>query len=221
MLGSVTIQLAWGLANSLTFLTQTQFWGLNTLQIQEFIKIYFFSTLLSWFLVPKLVKAMEKRTILISSLFIIGIFQAVPFIAYKLGFTPDLGSDSLVYFLSFIIFITGTFSLISLMTRESMVPDMIDQVQRESKLRQDGAISSLTSFCAKCMTGLGQFFSMFILWLISFPRGSIEPTLQQKEMLAVFQGPMIMILFLIPIFIFAGYQINREQHKKILKDIKT
>ena len=221
LLGSVTIQLAWGLANSLTFLTQTQFWGLNALQIQEFIKIYFFSTLLSWFLVPKLVKAMEKRTILISSLFIIGIFQAVPFIAYKFGFTPDLGSDSLVNFLSFIIFITGTFSLISLMTRESMVPDMIDQVQRESKLRQDGAISSLTSFCAKCMTGLGQFFSMFILWLISFPSGSIEATLQQKEMLAVFQGPMIMILFLIPIFIFAGYQIDREQHKKILKDIKT
>ena len=221
LLGSITIQLAWGLANSLTFLTQTQFWGLDTLQIQEFIKIYFLSTLLSWFLVPKLVKIFEKRTILISSLFMIGTFQAVPFIIYKLGLTPTFGSDSLVYFLSFFIFITGTFSLISLMTRESMVPDMIDQVQKESNLRQDGAISSLTSFCAKCMTGLGQFFSMFTLWLISFPKGSLEATLQQKEMLAVFQGPMIMILFLIPIFIFAGYKIDRENHKEILRDLKN
>ncbi|MFL2488383.1 MAG: MFS transporter [Gammaproteobacteria bacterium] len=221
LLGSITIQLAWGLANSLTFLTQTQFWGLDTLQIQEFIKIYFLSTLLSWFLVPKLVKIFEKRTILISSLFMIGTFQAVPFIIYKLGLTPTFGSDSLVYFLSFFIFITGTFSLISLMTRESMVPDMIDQVQKESNLRQDGAISSLTSFCAKCMTGLGQFFSMFTLWLISFPKGSLEATLQQKEMLAVFQGPMIMILFLIPIFIFAGYKIDREKHKEILRDLKN
>lgn len=221
LLGSITIQLAWGLANSLTFLTQTQFWGLDTLQIQEFIKIYFLSTLLSWFLVPKLVKIFEKRTILISSLFMIGTFQAVPFIIYKLGLTPTFGSDSLVYFLSFFIFITGTFSLISLMTRESMVPDMIDQVQKESNLRQDGAISSLTSFCAKCMTGLGQFFSMFALWLISFPKGSVEATLQQKEMLAVFQGPMIMILFLIPIFIFAGYKIDREKHKEILRDLKN
>ena len=221
LLGSITIQLAWGLANSLTFLTQTQFWGLDTLQIQEFIKIYFLSTLLSWFLVPKLVKIFEKRTILISSLFMIGAFQAVPFIIYKLGLTPTFGSDSLVYFLSFFIFITGTFSLISLMTRESMVPDMIDQVHKESNLRQDGAISSLTSFCAKCMTGLGQFFSMFTLWLISFPKGSVEATLQQKEMLAVFQGPMIMILFLIPIFIFAGYKIDREKHKEILRDLKN
>ena len=220
LLGSITIQLAWGLANSLTFLTQTQFWGLDTLQIQEFIKIYFLSTLLSWFLVPRLVQAFEKRTILISSLFMIGVFQSVPFISYKLGYAPSFGSDSLVYFLSIFIFITGTFSLISLMIRESMVPDMIDQVQKESNLRQDGAISSLTSFCAKCMTGLGQFFSMFVLWLISFPKGSVEATLQQKEMLAVFQGPMIMILFLIPIFIFAGYKIDREKHKEILRDLK-
>ena len=220
LLGSITIQLAWGLANSLTFLTQTQFWGLDTLQIQEFIKIYFLSTLLSWFLVPRLVQTFEKRTILISSLFMIGVFQSVPFISYKLGYAPSFGSDSLVYFLSIFIFITGTFSLISLMIRESMVPDMIDQVQKESNLRQDGAISSLTSFCAKCMTGLGQFFSMFILWLISFPKGSVEATLQQKEMLAVFQGPMIMILFLIPIFIFAGYKIDREKHKEILRDLK-
>ena len=220
LLGSITIQLAWGLANSLTFLTQTQFWGLDTLQIKEFIKIYFLSTLLSWLLVPKLVQIFEKRTILISSLFMIGVFQSVPFISYKLGYAPSFGSDSLVYFLSIFIFITGTFSLISLMTRESMVPDMIDQVQKESNLRQDGAISSLTSFCAKCMTGLGQFFSMFVLWLISFPKGSVEATLQQKEMLAVFQGPMIMILFLIPIFIFAGYKIDREMHKEILRDLK-
>jgi Na+/melibiose symporter-like transporter len=220
LLGSITIQLAWGLANSLTFLTQTQFWGLDTLQIQEFIKIYFLSTLLSWLLVPKLVQIFEKRTILIGSLLMIGVFQSVPFISYKLGYAPSFGSDSLVYFLSIFIFITGTFSLISLMTRESMVPDMIDQVQKESNLRQDGAISSLTSFCAKCMTGLGQFFSMFVLWLISFPKGSVEATLQQKEMLAVFQGPMIMILFLIPIFIFAGYKIDREKHKEILRDLK-
>lgn len=221
LLGSITIQLAWGLANSLTFLTQTQFWGLTTLQIQEFIKIYFLSTIVSWFLVPKLVKNFEKRTILLFSLVVIGIFQATPFILYKVGMVPEFGTNSLVYFLSVFIFITGTFSIMSLMTRESMVPDMIDQVQQESNLRQDGTISSLTSFCAKCMTGLGQFFSMFVLWLISFPQGSIDATFTQREMLALFQGPMIMLLFLIPIVIFSGYKIDRKKHREILQKIKT
>ena len=221
LIGSVTIQLAWGLANSLTFLTQTQFWGLTTLQIQEFIKIYFLSTIVSWFLLPKLVKRFEKKTILIFSLLVIGIFQAAPFVLYKIGLMPEFGASSLVYFLSVFIFITGTFSIMSLMARESMVPDMIDQVQQESKLRQDGTISSLTSFCAKCMTGLGQFFSMFVLWLISYPQGSVEATYIQREMLALFQGPMIMLLFIIPIAIFSGYKIDRKKHIEILKKIKT
>ena len=221
LIGSVTIQLAWGLANSLTFLTQTQFWGLTTLQIQEFIKIYFLSTIVSWFLLPKLVKRFEKKTILIFSLLVIGIFQAAPFVLYKIGLMPEFGASSLVYFLSVFIFITGTFSIMSLMARESMVPDMIDQVQQESKLRQDGTISALTSFCAKCMTGLGQFFSMFVLWLISYPQGSVEATYIQREMLALFQGPMIMLLFIIPIAIFSGYKIDRKKHIEILKKIKT
>ena len=221
LVGSITIQLAWGLANSLTFLAQTQFWGLSALQIQDFIKIYFLSTLLSWFLVPRLVRSIEKRTILISSLFIIGLFQSIPFLAYKLGLAPQVGSDSLVIFLAFFIFITGTFSLISLMTRESMVPDIIDQVHKESNLRQDGTISALTSFCAKCMTGLGQFFSMFVLWMISFPARDIDATLEQKEMLAIFQGPIILLLFLIPIFIFTRYKLDRAKHKKIIEDLKT
>ena len=176
---------------------------------------------MSWFLVPKLVKKFEKKTILLFSLVVIGIFQATPFILYKVGAVPEIGSNSLVYFLSIFIFVTGTFSIMSLMTRESMVPDMIDQVQQESNLRQDGAISSLTSFCAKCMTGLGQFFSMFVLWLISFPQGSIEATFEQREMLALFQGPLIMLLFVIPIVIFSGYKIDRKKHKEILKKIKT
>jgi len=220
ILGSITIQLAWGLANSLTFLTQTQFWGLSTLQIQEFIKIYFLSTIISWFLVPKLVKNFEKRSILLFSLIAIGIFQATPFVFYKIGLAPESGSSALVYFLSVFIFVTGTFSIMSLMTRESMVPDMIDQVQQESNLRQDGTISSLTSFCAKCMTGLGQFFSMFVLWIISFPQGSSEATFAQREMLALFQGPLIMLLFIIPIVIFSGYKIDRKKHSEILKKIK-
>jgi Na+/melibiose symporter-like transporter len=71
------------------------------------------------------------------------------------------------------------------------------------------------------MTGLGQFFSMFVLWMISFPARDIDATLEQKEMLAIFQGPIILLLFLIPIFIFTRYKLDRAKHKKIIEDLKT
>tara|TARA_B000000532_G_C18615691_1_gene297518 strand:- start:215 stop:433 length:219 start_codon:yes stop_codon:yes gene_type:complete len=71
------------------------------------------------------------------------------------------------------------------------------------------------------MTGFGQFFSGFILWLIAFPRAGNEPTLAQEEFLAFFQGPMIFILFLIPIFIFSYYSITRKQHREIKEGLEN
>ena len=185
------------------------------------IKIYFASTLISWYLAPRVVHYFEKNQIIIFCLILIGVFQATPFILYKIGYAPDLGSESLVLFLSFFIFVTGTFSLLSLMIRESMVPDIIDQVQSNSSLRQDATISSVTSFCAKCMTGLGQFFSMFALWLIGFPEGNIEPSNAQTELLALFQGPLVFLLFLIPVTIFFKYEIDRKTHRQIIRNLKT
>jgi Na+/melibiose symporter and related transporters len=140
---------------------------------------------------------------------------------YKFDLTPPQGSQELIIFLSIPLFLTGTFSLVSLMTREAMVPDVIDAIHLESNIRQDATISSLTSFCAKCMTGFGQFFSGFILWLIAFPRAGNEPTLAQEEFLAFFQGPMIFILFLIPIFIFSYYSITRKQHREIKEGLEN
>ena len=221
ILGSIFIQISWGLANSLLFLTQTKFWGLEPIQLQQFIILYFCSAILSWFLTPKLVQIFEKKDIVIFSLVLIGFFQSLPFILYEMNLMPEQGSKKLVIFLSFPLFITSTFALISLMTRESMIPDVIDAIYLESNIRQDATISSLTSFCAKCMTGFGQFFSGFILWLIAFPKGDIEPTLQQQEFLAFFQGPMILILFLIPIFIFSHYSITRKKHRTIKEGLQN
>ena len=221
LVGSVFIQIAWGLANSLTLLTNTHFWGLETIQLQQFITIYFCSTIFSWLITPKLVEIFDKKNIVIFSLAIIGIFQSLPFVLFKFGLTPPQGSQELIIFLSIPLFLTGTFSLVSLMTREAMVPDVIDAIHLESNIRQDATISSLTSFCAKCMTGFGQFFSGFILWLIAFPRGGNEPTLMQEEFLAFFQGPTIFILFLIPIFIFSYYPITRKQHREIKEGLEN
>ncbi len=221
LIGSIFIQIAWGLANSLTLLTNTHFWGLETVQLQQFIIVYFCSTIFSWLITPKLVELFDKKNIVIFSLVIVGLFQSLPFLLYKFGLTPPQGSQELILFLSFPLFLTGTFSLVSLMTREAMIPDVIDAIHLESNIRQDATISSLTSFCAKCMTGFGQFFSGFILWLIAFPREANEPTQTQEEFLAFFQGPMILILFLIPIFIFSYYSITRKKHREIKEGLEN
>ena len=97
-----------------------------------------------------------------------------------------------------------------------MVPDIVDQISQNTDVRNDGSVSAVTSFCAKCMSGLGQFISMFILWLIAFPSGNNgEPTILQLEQLAFFQGPFIFLLFLFPALIFLRYPLTRAIHRNI------
>ena len=214
--GSVLIQAGWGLANSLTFLSQIHFWNLTPNQIQNFVYVYFLSVILSWIITPRLINIFEKHHIVIGSLIIIGTFQSIPFIFYSFGILTELSSENLLFFLAFNMIFTSTFAYVSLISRESMVPDMVDKISKNSDFRRDGSVSSVTSFCAKCMSGFGQFFSMFVLWLISFPSGmEIEPSKQQEELLGFFQGPFIFIIFLLPIFVFYYYPLTRAEHRKI------
>jgi len=214
--GSILIQAGWGLANSLTFLSQIHFWNLTPNQIQNFVYVYFLSVVLSWIITPRLINIFEKHHIVIGSLIIIGIFQSIPFVLYSLEMLPEFGSDSLLLFLAFNMIFTGTFAYVSLISRESMVPDMVDKISKNSEFRRDGSVSSVTSFCAKCMSGFGQFLSMFVLWLISFPSGmEIEPTVKQQELLGFFQGPFVFVIFLLPIFVFYYYPLTRAAHRKI------
>jgi len=214
--GSILIQAGWGLANSLTFLSQIHFWNLTPNQIQNFVYIYFLSVIFSWFITPKLINTFEKHHIVIASLMLIGFFQSLPFIFYVAGFSPEMGSSNLLVFLGINMLFTSTFAYVSLISRESMVPDMVDKLSKTSDFRRDGSVSSVTSFCAKSMSGFGQFLSMFVLWLISFPSGMIiEPSLQQEELLGFFQGPFIFLVFILPIIIFLKYPLTRAAHRKI------
>lgn len=215
LLGSISIQIAWGLANSLTFLTQTQFWDLTPLQIRNFIAIYFLTAAFSWFLTPKLVKSFDKKRLVIVCLLLMGVFHSAPYALYKIGLAPAAGSNEIIQFLSIFLFLTGIFSIMSLMVRESMIPDVVDEIHASTGLRQDGTISALTSFCAKCMTGFGQFFSMLILWIIGYPSEE-SATLMQREYLAIAHGPLVFLMFVIPIILFMQYPISRSKHRQII-----
>ncbi len=215
LFGSLLIQAGWGLANSLTFLTQVKFWNLDALQIQKFIYIYFLAVFFSWFVTPKIIKTLDKHHLVILSLFVVGLFLSIPYLGYLAKIAPEEGSSNLISYLGFCMFFTSTFAYVSLMARESMVPDIVDEISKSSEFRRDGSVSAITSFCAKCMSGLGQFFSMFILWLIGFPEGGVNPSLEQRELLAFFQGPFIFILFLMPIYIFSKYPLTRNIHRKL------
>ena len=218
--GSLLIQGTWGLANSLSFLTYTKFWQFDPLDLRVLIYFYILAAIVSWVVTPIITRYLDKEKIVIASLIFLSLTHSLPFITHYLGLFDGMEQSKILNFMSVMILFSSIFSLISLMTRESMVPDIIDEIEFQSEKRQEGAVSSLTSFCSKCMSGLGQFISMFFLWIINYPPGGSEPSSEQLVSLFTLHGPVVSLLFLFPMLIFLNYKLSRKKHNKIKDNLE-
>ena len=220
--GNLTLSLAWGLSNSLALYVNTYFWELKAMQIGLLLPIYFISTMLAFYLTPRLVQFFDKRTIVMVAILGVALITPVAFILFNLGLTPAKGSLSLVFFLaSFMVFLV-MFAVIGNMTRDSMVGDIADEVELQSSARQEGILYSAVSFMQKFNAGIGAFFAGLVLNFIEFPEaGSGAPTSEQVYTLAFVQGPIGAILLLIPFFIFYRYDLTKERHNEIIKSLEN
>jgi|TARA_E500000178_G_scaffold329229_1_gene359939 GPH family glycoside/pentoside/hexuronide:cation symporter len=218
--GNLFLSLAWGLSNSLTLFVNTYFWEFEASQIKYFLPVYLISTLLAFYFTPRLVKFLDKKNIVLLSIFGVAFFAPIPLLMFNLGYTPEKGTLSLVLFIACFLVFLITFNVIGNMTRDSMIGDIADQVELDSGKRQEGVLFATVSFMQKLNTGIGSFFAGQVLNYINFDRSNNTP--EQAYTLAIIQGPVVTLLFMIPLIIFLFYRLTKERHTSILRklDIK-
>jgi Na+/melibiose symporter-like transporter len=188
--------------------------------IASFLGIYALSTFTAFLLVPRLVLYIEKRSILLIAIAFAALIPPIPIILYLSDLLPDSGSWDLFYALAPFIYLGNTCLSSSAIVRESMLGDISDEVELESKLGQQGLMYASSSLIGKLNTGLGILVAGLALEFIGFPQGSeILPNADQIFSLAMVQGPFVAILMIIPFGIFSFYSIDRQKHKKILDQL--
>jgi GPH family glycoside/pentoside/hexuronide:cation symporter len=220
--GNLTLSISWGLTNSLALYVNTQFWELSAAMIGSFLPIYFISTMLAFYITPRLIGLYDKRTIVMVSILGVSLLTPVAFILFNLGLTPEKGTFSLVLFIgSFLVFLV-MFAVIGNMTRDSMVGDIADEVQLQSSARQEGILYSAVSFMQKLNSGFGSFFAGMVLSFLEYPYGDNAgiPSAEQTYSLAFVQGPVGAVLLLIPFFIFYKYGLTKQRHEEIIKSLE-
>jgi GPH family glycoside/pentoside/hexuronide:cation symporter len=112
-----------------------------------------------------------------------------------------------------------TFNIIGIMTRDSMLGDISDEVELDSGRRQEGILYAAVSFMQKVNTGLGSFTAGLVLSFIGF-KGSVSSS-EEIYSLIVIQGPVVAILILIPTFLVYKYKITRARHAEIIAALNT
>ena len=216
--GNLFLSLAWGLANTLTLFVNTYFWDFEATQIKYFLPIYLIATLLAFFITPRIVRVLEKRTVVLIAIAGVGLLSPAAFIMYNLGLTPEKGSMQLVFFISFFLVFLITLNVIGIMVRDSMVGDIADEVELQSGKRQEGILYATVGFMQKLNAGLGSFFAGLVLTFINFDRAN--PTAEQGYTLAFIQGPGTTLLMVVPFLIFLGYSLSSSRHKEIMSSLK-
>jgi Na+/melibiose symporter-like transporter len=217
--GNLTLSIAWGLSNSLALYINTDFWGLSGNLITIFLAIYITSTLMAFYLTPRLVKRLDKKNLVLMCIFGTAFFSPIAFISYNLGLTPERGTLSLIFFLSIPLVFISCFSVMGNMTRDSMIGDIADEVELTSGKRQEGVLYSAVSFIQKVNTAIGGFVAGLVLKIIDYPKD--DPTYEQTYSLFFVQGVVGPILLALPLFIFFFYKLDRNRHEIIIAELEA
>jgi len=220
--GYLFIAVSWGLNSSLQIYMNTYFWEFKSIMIASFLGIYALSTFSAFLLIPRLVLFLEKRSILLFAIAFAALIPPIPILLYLNDILPDSGSWNLFFALAPFIYLANTCLSSSAIIRESMLGDISDEVELESKIGQQGLMYASSSLIGKLNTGLGILVAGLALEFIGFPQGSeVLPNADQIFNLAMVQGPFVAVMMIIPFGIFSFYKIDRQRHRNILSQLEV
>ncbi|MBO9499229.1 MAG: MFS transporter [Novosphingobium sp.] len=163
------IALATGLNFALSPYFMTYFWGLRADQMSMLVAGNFVAALLALLFTPLVSRLLDKRSASIIVALTLLVLIPLTFGLRYLGLMPPNGSTALVTTLFFFGIVTAALSIMWGILLSSMLADVVEDTEVRTGQRSEGVFFAANMFLAKCVSGLGIFFSSAILALVRFP----------------------------------------------------
>ena len=197
VLFTMMIYIALGIGNSLITYFLSFFFELNQNEVGIIIFSGAIGGVISLFAAPKMGEKFDKKTGVIISTFLFGLFMASPFNLRIFGLFPENGDPLLLG--TYLIFTTiaYTFLWTSMSLVNSMMADVVDEYESITNQRHEGLFFSTMSLAYKLTVGLGYFFAGILLKLISFPTQTEIENIPSEiiSKLGLIGGPLLMIIY--------------------------
>lgn len=204
-----------GISGALNLYLFTYFWELSASQIAILQLDSLFSALLAATLTRPLSRRFGKKTICM--MFYVGAFLvgATPLLLRHFGWFWENGSPNLVptLFAQGIVFsFTGMSSTI---LAQSMIADVVEDVERKTGRRNEGVLFSAGSLISKAISGIGVFGAGLILSFVNFPEKAKpgEIPFEMLDKLAMTYLPVAAALYVVGLFCLYQYKITRQTHE--------
>jgi GPH family glycoside/pentoside/hexuronide:cation symporter len=215
--------VALGAAGALTLHANTFFWKLGS---KELLTLGLFAPvggLVGVFAAALLARVMEKRSIAMVGLALLGVAQIAP---VTLNLTHLIGPSLYVPTLAAAVMLITFGGVVATISFQSMMADAADEHEHLYGARREGLFFAGVTTAAKAASGLGLFVGGLVLDLIGFPHG-LAPTAARMAAipaatinhLGIAYGPGAGIFTAVAVAVLLTYKLTKGDHARIQADL--
>jgi GPH family glycoside/pentoside/hexuronide:cation symporter len=206
-----------GVSNTLLLHVNTFVYGFSSEQTGVFM-LAILLTLVPAFLLAMIgAKRLGKRGALLCFIFMELVFAPVAVMGFLYGIAPAAGTTGLVLFVCVFTALHQMFYIAGINVVGAMLPDVADELQVTSGLRQEGILNSAMMLTQKVSFGLGSFIAGLFIDFAGFEGVTDigDVTSSMTMTLGWLYGPGLMLFTIVGLVIYSRYRLSEQRYNAI------
>lgn len=194
------------------------FWELSQAQLSFLAMLTAVATLLGTAILPPLAARIGKRNGAMAIYAIAFLNACLPIALRLLGVMPQNGSTAIFVIVGVEAFVQGMLYVMTAALMNSMLSDVVEELEVKSGKRSEGLLFSADAFFSKAVSGLGILISGGILWLVGFPDKAVPGAVSPGTLwtLGAAYVPATAVFTLAVLAALSRFPIDRARHEQNL-----
>lgn len=217
LLGSLVMATTVGVSSTMLLHINTYFYGFSSEQMGVFMLAIVLSLVPASWMAMKGTQWFGKPISVIYLLVAAACVGPMPVLLHLYGLTPENGSGALLAVVCSFIVLHQAFYIAKLNVVAAIIPDVVDEIELETGVRQEGILNSAMMLTQKVTFGLGAFFAGVAIELSGF-KGVTSVADMSADMLtrlAWMYGPGLSLMLLLSAYCYSRYKVNHQRYDEI------
>lgn len=206
-----------GVSNTLLLHVNTFVYGFSSEQTGVFMLAVLLTLVPAFLLATIGTRRLGKRTALLCFLFMELLFAPLAIMGFVYGIAPAAGTTGLLLFVCVFTALHQTFYIAGINVAGAMLPDVADELQVATGLRQEGILNSAMMLTQKVSFGLGSFIAGLFIDFAGFDgiTDISEVSSSMVVRLGWLYGPVLMLFTVAGIAVYSRYKLSEQRYNAI------
>jgi GPH family glycoside/pentoside/hexuronide:cation symporter len=211
--GALILTTKVGVSNTMLLHVNTFLYGFSSEQVGVFMLVIFLALFPASWLAIQGTHRYGKRNTIVSLIVLEAVIAPIPIIAHLYGYTPASGSTALLFVVCIFVVLNQSFYIAAINVGAAMIPEVVDEMELDSGLRQEGVLNSAMMLTQKVTFGLGTFIAGLAIDFVGLEGITSAADVSRDMLLRLgwLYGPTLMLLPLLGAWVYSHYHLSRDR----------